>query len=174
MDWDKESDLRTGIRVLDEEHTELSKLLSEVDRAAREDEDWSTIQLLLARIAKASCVHFGVEKALMRVNNYPRLPVHANPITIGPLYLVAYQIGRLLVGGDGAVTAPAPDMDWSHPGAWMEAFGEWMLSLGKPLGIGLVALALALAVLGYLVVHVTWRAYVVRAWRRRALHRSHR
>lgn len=113
---------------------------------------------------------------LLKVN----LPValvttlYTNPFTIGPLYLVAYQIGRLVVGGDGAMTAHSPEMDWSHPGAWLETFGEWMLSLGKPLGIGLVTLALALAALGYLVVHVAWRAHVVRAWRRRARHRRRR
>ena len=97
--------------------------------------------------------------------------LYTNPVSIGPLYLVAYQIGRLLVGGDGTATALAPEMDWSHLGAWLEAFGEWMLSLGKPLAIGLVALAVALAALGYLVVHVAWRAYVVLAWRRRARQR---
>jgi len=112
---------------------------------------------------------------LLKVN----LPValvttfYTNPFTIGPLYLIAYQIGRLVVGGDGAGT-PAPEMEWPHLGTWLEAFGEWMLSLGKPLGIGLVALALALAALGYLVVHVAWRAHVVLAWRRRAQHRRRR
>jgi hypothetical protein len=113
---------------------------------------------------------------LLKVN----LPValfttlYTNPFTIGPLYLIAYQIGQLLVGGDGAITTQAPEMDWSHLGTWLEAFVEWMLSLGKPLGIGLVALAIALAALGYLVVHVAWRAHVLRAWRRRARHRRGR
>lgn len=102
--------------------------------------------------------------------------LYTNPVTIGPLYLVAYQIGRLIVGagGEGALTAPAPELDWSHLGAWLEAFGEWMLSLGKPLGIGLVALALVLAGLGYVFVQVAWRAHVVLAWRRRARQRRHR
>lgn len=102
--------------------------------------------------------------------------LYTNLVTIGPLYLVAYQIGRLIVGvgGEGALTAPAPELDWSHLGAWLEAFGEWMLSLGKPLGIGLVALALVLAGLGYVFVQVAWRAHVVLAWRRRARQRRHR
>lgn len=102
--------------------------------------------------------------------------LYTNPVTIGPLYLVAYQIGRLIVGagGDGNVTAAAPAMDWSHLGAWLEAFGQWTLSLGKPLGIGLVALALALAALGYLLVQLAWRAHVVLAWRRRARQRRRR
>ena len=42
-----------------------------------------------------------------------------------------------------------------------------MLSLGKPLGIGIVALALTLAVLGYFMTELAWRVYVVRAWRAR-------
>ena len=100
--------------------------------------------------------------------------LYTNPFTIGPLYLIAYEFGRLLIGGNGAPTAPAPEMDWSHLSAWLQAFGAWMLSLGKPLGIGLVALATSLAVLGYLVVQVVWRAHVTLMWRRRARQRRHR
>lgn len=99
--------------------------------------------------------------------------VYTNPLTIGPLYLIAYQIGRLLVGGQG-VAAPPPDMDWSLPGTWMEALLTWMLSLGKPLAIGLVVLAFALAALGYAFVQLGWRAYVVLAWRRRMKQRRRR
>jgi uncharacterized protein len=101
--------------------------------------------------------------------------LYTNPVTIGPLYLLAYQIGRFIVGvgGDGAVN-PAPDMDWSHLGAWLAAFGEWMLSLGKPLGIGLIALAVGLAALGYVLVQAGWRAHVILAWRRRARYRRRR
>jgi uncharacterized protein (DUF2062 family) len=114
---------------------------------------------------------------LLKVN----LPValfttlYTNPVTIGPLYLLAYQIGRFVVGGAGAAATQAPpDMDWSHLGAWLQKFGEWMLSLGKPLGIGLITLAFALAGLGYLFVRAAWRAYVIFAWRRRARQRRHR
>ena len=60
--------------------------------------------------------------ALLAVPLRVNLPValattlYTNPFTIGPLYLVAYLIGRLIsVGGDGAATAPPPEMDWSHP-----------------------------------------------------------
>jgi uncharacterized protein (DUF2062 family) len=113
---------------------------------------------------------------LLKVN----LPValfttlYTNPVTIGPLYLLAYQIGRLMVGGDAAATTHAPDLDWSHLGTWLEAFGEWMLSLGKPLGIGLITLAFVLAGLGYVFVQAAWRAYLVFAWRRRARQRRRR
>jgi hypothetical protein len=54
----------------------------------------------------------------------------------------------------------------------MSGLGAWMLALGKPLVIGLVALASTLAVLGYVAVQVAWRAYVVAAWRARARRRK--
>jgi uncharacterized protein (DUF2062 family) len=38
---------------------------------------------------------------------------------------------------------------------------------GKPLGVGLLALALTLAALGYAAVELVWRIHVIRAWRRR-------
>jgi len=52
-------------------------------------------------------------------------------------------------------------------GEWIEAMGAWTLSLGKPLAVGLVALALSLALIGYVAVQVGWRAYVTLAWRKR-------
>jgi uncharacterized protein (DUF2062 family) len=46
-----------------------------------------------------------------------------------------------------------------------------MLSLGKPLALGLVALALTLAVVGYIAVELAWRVYIISAWRARAKRR---
>ena len=43
----------------------------------------------------------------------------------------------------------------------------WMLSVAKPLGIGLVVLAAGLAVLGYFATKAAWRYYLIAAWRRR-------
>lgn len=93
--------------------------------------------------------------------------LYTNPFTIGPLYLLAYVIGRLIIGGNGAALSPPPEMEWSRPGASFEAFLGWTLSLGAPLALGLLALALILAALGYACVQIGWRAYVTRAWRRR-------
>ena len=44
---------------------------------------------------------------------------------------------------------------------------DWMMSLGKPLGIGLVALALTLAAVGWVAAQLGWRAYVILKWRAR-------
>lgn len=92
--------------------------------------------------------------------------LYTNPFTIGPLYVLAYLIGRFIIGG-GAPLSPPPEMEWSRLGASLEAFLNWTLSMGTPLAVGLLALALALAALGYTSVQVGWRAYVLRAWRRR-------
>jgi hypothetical protein len=110
---------------------------------------------------------------LLRVN----LPValittlYTNPFTIVPLYIVAYFLGSALTGASpGAMTRP-PEFDWSVLGSSIKALAEWSLSLGPPLVIGLVALALLLAALGWVLVQVSWRVWVVMQWRRRRLRR---
>jgi hypothetical protein len=121
-----------------------------------------------------------ITAALIAVPTRVNLPValattlYTNPFTIVPLYLVAYQIGALITGsGAGDMVAP-PDFSLRELPAWTRAMGDWMLSLGKPLAIGLVTLATSLAVLGYVAVQVGWRVYVVTAWRRRSRERGTR
>jgi uncharacterized protein (DUF2062 family) len=92
--------------------------------------------------------------------------VYTNPLTIGPLYLIAYKLGRLFVPGNG-LPNPVPEWDWSSIGASAQAFMAWLLSLGKPLAVGLPLLALLLAFVGYFVVQLAWRVRVTRAWQRR-------
>jgi len=91
--------------------------------------------------------------------------LYTNPFTIAPLYVLAYGYGRLFVDGSGLPQGFMPDA-WSQSALW-----EWMLSLGKPLAIGLVALALTLALVGYALAAFAWRLHVVRAWRRRKKNR---
>jgi uncharacterized protein (DUF2062 family) len=117
--------------------------------------------------------------ALLAVYLKRNLPValvttlYTNPFTIAPLYLLAYGYGRLLLDAGHHPAALQPfAWDWSH---WLDsaqALVHWSIALGKPLAVGLVALALTLAAAGYCVVHFAWRAYVVFAWRRRARRRS--
>ncbi len=106
---------------------------------------------------------------LLRVN----LPValittlYTNPFTIVPLYVVAYYLGSLLTGVSAGGVVRPPEFDWSAIGASIKTLAEWSLSLGPPLAIGLVALALSLAAIGWLLVQVAWRAWVITQWRRR-------
>ena len=65
---------------------------------------------------------------------------YTNPFTIVPLYLVAYELGRWLLGSEPQAWGSAPDWTWTLAGMW-----QWVLSLGKPLGVGMVALAVLLA-----------------------------
>ena len=96
--------------------------------------------------------------------------LYTNPFTIVPLYLVAYEMGRL-VTGDGGHVGPPP-FSMANFADWSEAMQGWMLLVAKPLGIGLVLLASALAVFGYLATKAAWRLYLINAWRRRKALRS--
>jgi uncharacterized protein (DUF2062 family) len=122
-------------------------------------------------------VQFAVA-ALLAIAFRVNLPVavavtlYTNPFTIVPLYVLAYGIGALFVATDGAALSHAPEIDWSHLGASMQAYFDWVLSLGKPLAIGLPALAVGLAVAGYVFVQLAWRAHVILAWRRRRRRRA--
>lgn len=93
--------------------------------------------------------------------------LYTNPFTIVPLYVLAYGYGRLLLRGRWQNNVVPFEWDWSHFWASVEGLWHWTLSLGMPLGVGLVALAITLAVLGYVAVDLGWRAYVVVSWRRR-------
>lgn len=111
---------------------------------------------------------------LFRVN----LPVallttlYTNPLTIVPLYVLAYKLGALVTAHQNGLP-PAqfvlPDMDWSN---WHTVLMDWFISLGKPFAIGLPLLAVVLAIAGYVVVRVLWYAMVAWEWRRRAARRK--
>ena len=104
--------------------------------------------------------------ALLAIPLKKNLPVallttlYTNPFTIAPLYVLAYAYGNLLLGGSAAEMPPGPyDVDWA-------------LSLGRPLVVGLLALATTLSAAGYLAVQIAWRAYVAIAWRARRRRRE--
>ncbi len=99
--------------------------------------------------------------------------LYTNPFTIVPLYLLAYAYGRLILweSVDPGPVAPF-EMDWSAFGDSKHGLLLWMMGLGKPLGIGLLALGLTLALLGYVTVQVAWRLSVVGAWRARSKRRK--
>jgi uncharacterized protein (DUF2062 family) len=108
--------------------------------------------------------------------NFPLAAIttlYTNPFTIVPLYLLAYEYGTLFVHGAGhAVPPPPPDFALST--AFMGAVMAWMGELGKPLVVGLLMLALTLALIGWIVVRLGWRCHVVWHWRKRARDRASR
>lgn len=80
--------------------------------------------------------------------------LYTNPLTIVPLYFVAYGLGRSLLGGD-APFVPPPAFDPSSLLAWL---GQ----LGLPLVLGLLLLAALLAAAGYGCIRLAWRIHLAR------------
>ena len=97
------------------------------------------------------------------------ITLYTNPLTIVPLYVLAYGYGQLLLGMTHSALPLEPFLwDWSDLAGSLREFVAWTMALGKPLAIGLVALAVTLAAAGYFAMDLAWRAYVVLAWKARA------
>lgn len=107
---------------------------------------------------------------IFRVN----LPVAAiatwytNPVTILPLYYLAYKLGVFVTGSHSTMPQrfdlhilDLPIMEW------VPAAVQWFSLMGKPFATGLILLALILAVAGYVLVLTAWRVYVGLTWRKR-------
>jgi hypothetical protein len=117
--------------------------------------------------------------ALLAIPLKKNLPVallttlYTNPFTIVPLYLLAYGYGRLLLGaGDNPMEIQPYEWNWTHLVDSIQGLIQWTVALGKPLGVGLAALALTLAAAGYCAVQLAWRVYVILAWRSRRNRRT--
>lgn len=100
--------------------------------------------------------------------------LYTNPVTFVPLYLLAYALGSLLLGAGGAAPVAPFEMDWMNFLDSMARLLEWTVSLGPRLVVGVAALGLTFAALGYVAVQLGWRAYVVLAWRARRRRRQRR
>lgn len=92
-----------------------------------------------------------------------------NPVTFAPVYLAAYQIGRLVLGEDAAPAAQddaalAPAALATEPAqdaGWLARLG----SVGKPLVVGLGILAVGCGALVYVLISAGWALRV--RWKRR-------
>lgn len=121
-------------------------------------------QMLGAAIA---CVVFRVNLPLALVTTF-----YSNPLTIVPLYFVAYLIGVVVTGGEMTGFVDPPLMEGMALSAWAMELLHWSVGLGKPLAIGLVLLAGALAIGGYFAVRGVYRWHLIRAWRARSARRG--
>jgi uncharacterized protein len=117
--------------------------------------------------------------ALLAVPLRKNLPValittlYTNPLTILPLYVLAYHYGRVLLGASISQNKIQTfAWDWSDWIGSARALIEWALGLGPPLAVGLVALAVTLAAIGYVAVDWGWRAWAIAAWRARKKRRA--
>ncbi len=112
--------------------------------------------------AACCCIVFRVNLPLALLTT-----LYTNPLTIVPLYLAAFSIGRFALGGGGEFSSP-PAWHADDPVGWLRAMADWAQGLGAPLALGLALLAGGLALLGYFAVKAAWRWHLVRAWRRRS------
>lgn len=101
--------------------------------------------------------------------------LYTNPLTIVPLYLAAFALGEFTLHAIGVSTqgefVMPPELGDRGILAWTHNLFEWMLSLGKPLALGLFLLASTLALIGYGVIRLGWRIHLIHAWHQRARRR---
>lgn len=98
-----------------------------------------------------------------------------NPITFAPVYYAAYHLGAWMLGH---ANVPVAEVDLERVAArtatglalWMDR----LATVGAPLALGLLTLAVTLSVVMYFAVHWAWRMRIVRAWQRRRARRAAR
>lgn len=119
--------------------------------------------------------------ALLAIALHVNLPIalvvtlYSNPLTVVPLYYIAYKLGQLVMLEWGNELPPLPlDLEGKGLREWIPAALEWLSSVGKPLMIGLPLLAVILAVVGYFVVDYAWQWHVRYEWSRRRRRRAAR
>jgi uncharacterized protein len=97
--------------------------------------------------------------------------LYSNPFTIVPLYWLAFKIGQMaLLAPDSNL--PAFDISADSWNAWLSTGLTWLTTVGKPLLVGIPLLALILSAISYVLVRLSWRGYVVYAWRTRQRRRN--
>ncbi|MBN2692513.1 MAG: DUF2062 domain-containing protein [Burkholderiaceae bacterium] len=94
--------------------------------------------------------------------------LYSNPLTIVPLYLLAYKLGILVSPEQSAQTLTAPpEFDWLHLWDSTVSLVHWAWNLGTPLFVGVPLLALILALLGYAITRLGWSLHLRLEWRAR-------
>ena len=79
--------------------------------------------------------------------------LYSNALTIVPLYMLAFQMGRWVVPGEH----PMVDMAaLTQSQGWLSGIWDWLMALGWPLMVGIPVLGILLAVFGYVLVQVVW------------------
>lgn len=114
---------------------------------------------------------FAVIAALVLRANVPAAvgsTLITNPITFAPLYYAAYHLGSWMLG-DAAVPVSEGSLERvaeqtaTGLGLWMNKLG----TIGVPLALGLLTLAVTISLTLYFAVHWVWRARILRARERR-------
>lgn len=92
-----------------------------------------------------------------------------NPLTIPALYYLAYRTGMWELHADAAVTNPAAAEQFSSE---LSRFLFWIHHASGPIAIGILTIAIAVAVVSYAVTAMIWRMWLVLKLRRKRRARS--
>lgn len=86
------------------------------------------------------------------------------PITTPPLIYISYLLGSTILGKDRNYPLAAGEKltDMSISDWW-----SWLISAGQPMLIGLFAIAVVTAAIGYLLTSWLWARWIFRKYRRR-------
>jgi hypothetical protein len=87
-----------------------------------------------------------------------------NPFTIPPMYYAAYRIGSWELHHDAPLVNPAAAERFS--GELSRAL-FWIHHASGPIAVGILTIAAALAVIGYVAASLAWRFWSGNRWRRR-------
>lgn len=98
--------------------------------------------------------------------------LYTNPLTIVPLYVAAYELGKWALPGEGGRFVAPPEYAAEGLIAWLHELIDWTVHLGRPLAAGLLLLAALLAFAGYLAMRLAYRLYLVHHWRQRTARRA--
>jgi uncharacterized protein (DUF2062 family) len=88
-----------------------------------------------------------------------------NPVTMPPLFFMAYKIGALIVD------VPVQSMEFELSFAWL---GNNLAAIGKPFLLGCLICGLFFGSLGYMTINLLWRWRVVRHLKARKRRRAAR
>ena len=81
-----------------------------------------------------------------------------NPLTVPPLYWVAYEVGAVMLQRPPLGLDGIPGLSW-----FLDAIGQ----IWQPLLLGLLIIGAGAGAIGYVGVRVLWRIEVARRWARR-------
>ncbi len=87
----------------------------------------------------------------------------SNPITFGPMLLLAYEVGLILLGLPMMHLPTDMSINW---------FTEMIVEIWKPLIVGCVVMGTLCGLTANLMVRWTWRLHLIRAWQNRKQRRQ--
>lgn len=74
VEWSQS--MSVGIAKIDEQHSQLIKLMGELDGAVRRNEAADAVEDILTNLFNYAQIHFALEEELFRKHKYPEMALH--------------------------------------------------------------------------------------------------